>query len=92
MALSESALQGRIMSRLKKSGWECLKVVMCNRGGWPDISCFKDGVCFFIEVKRKNEVPKPLQLHVHSVLREQGFNVYVIDDFTNLNQITEIEI
>ena len=90
MALSESQLQSKIIRKITGLGWEPLKVITCNRKGWPDLSFFKDGKCFFIEVKRKNAKSSILQEYVQNLLRDEGFSVYVIDDFDQLNTIKEI--
>lgn len=75
----ESALQSKIIRDLKSKGWIPLKVVLSNMNGWPDVTAYRNKVAVFIEVKDKGEKARPLQLHRHEELRQQGFDVYVID-------------
>lgn len=77
--MGEAALQSKIVKDLVKSGWLPVKVKLCNLNGHPDLVIYKAGKTIFIEVKDEGKEADPLQKHVHSLLRNQGFNVYVID-------------
>lgn len=50
-----------------------------NKAGWPDVFAFRNGTTVFIEVKREGEEADDLQKHVHRVLQDKGFHVFVID-------------
>ncbi len=64
-----------------------------NRTGWPDrIVTVKNGYCFYIEFKRPNELPRKLQLHIHSMIRLMGFHVYVCDNIKDAKMILDYEI
>ena len=76
----ESITQNRVIKRLEKEGWLVIKLGITNFNGIPDLMSLKDGVARFIEVKRKGEKPRPLQEYRHRQLRQQGFEVEVIDD------------
>lgn len=76
----ETVTQAKIVKKLKALGF----IVVRNRGvdvaGWPDLTAYKNGVTWFIEVKRTpDDKPTPIQLHVHERLRAQGFRVEVWD-------------
>ena len=76
----ESLIQSRIIKRLTKEGWLVIKLGITNLNGIPDLLALKDGVAKFIEVKRPNQKPRPLQEYRHSQLRALGFEVEVRDD------------
>ena len=57
-------------------GAKCLKFISPGNSGMPDrIIMLPGGVIIFAETKRPGEVPRPLQLFVHSQLRKMGFIV-----------------
>jgi len=77
----ESKLQKRIISQLESEGFLVLKVILCNKSGWPDLQILKNKKSVFIEVKDKGEEAEPLQVFRHETLRDQGFNVWVVDSW-----------
>jgi hypothetical protein len=48
--------------------------------GWPDYMLLYEGRILFIEFKGAGGRVRPLQEHVHKILRKQGFTVLLIDD------------
>jgi len=79
----ESKLQARIVKDLTEIGWYVLKVIRCNKAGHPDIEAFKNKRTVFIEVKDENKTTEEdgLQEYRHEQLREQGFKVYVFNNW-----------
>lgn len=57
-----------------------VKVILTNKDGFPDLMLLKDGRASFIEVKRPNEKPRPLQEYRIKELREKGFEVQILSD------------
>lgn len=77
---AESKLQKKIRLDLEKDGWYVVKVMLCNKPGFPDLMPLKNRrQIFFIEVKDKGKKAEPLQEYVHDILRKIGFNVFTID-------------
>ena len=76
----ESLIQSRIIKRLTKEGWLVIKLGITNLNGIPDLLALKDGVAKFIEVKRPNQKPRPLQEYRHQQLRDLGFSVEVLTE------------
>lgn len=77
----ESAIQSRIIRKLKEAGFLPVKAVLTSLSGFPDIIVFgSHSACFFIEVKQLGKKPTKLQEHVHALLRQRGFDVYVLDN------------
>ena len=56
----------------------------------PDrIILMPKGKIAFVEVKTKGEKPRPLQLARHRLLRQLGFQVYVLDDVSQIGGIID---
>lgn len=74
----ESRIQSQIIKRYEKLGYMVVKVLLCNKNGFPDLMLLKDGKASFIEVKRPGEKPRPLQEFRINELRSLGFEVGVL--------------
>jgi Holliday junction resolvase len=83
----ESALQKKIRVDLEKSGWFVLKVTICNKPGFPDLTLMRQGAILFLEIKSVGKKAEPLQLHRHEELQKQGFKVFVIDTWEQYLQV-----
>ena len=58
-----------------------LKLNVQGNRGWPDqMYMIPGGRPFYIEFKRKGEVPRELQKYIHGILKERGYDVEVHDD------------
>jgi hypothetical protein len=54
-----------------------------KRLGWPDRQLLSpNGRMIWIEFKRKGEMPRKIQVHVHQMLRGMNFIVKVIDSYS----------
>lgn len=58
-----------------------------GRRNWPDRVFFKPTRVFFVEFKRPGEKPTVAQLHMFSLLRSMGYEVYVETSTVNLDEI-----
>lgn len=74
----ESQIQARIIKRYERQGYMVVKLGLTNKAGIPDLLLLKDGVASFVEVKRPNSKPRPLQLYRMEQLKKQGFEVKVL--------------
>lgn len=77
--MTEKKLQARIINDLESRGWEVVKVIRCNKSGWPDIQAHKNKITVFIECKAEGKEARPLQVYQHQRLQRQGFEVFVFD-------------
>lgn len=57
--------------------------------GVPDRLFLHKGKVIFVEFKRLGEKPRVIQEHVHRVLRDEGFTVYVVDNFESFKLIVK---
>lgn len=68
----------------------CLKLSCPAFAGMPDrLILLSKGRIAFVEVKRKGEEPRPLQISRHRLLRKLGFKIFVLDDKKQIKEIIE---
>ena len=80
MAELESKIQARIIKRLEAEGYYVVKLILTNKPGIPDLLCLKNGKASFIEVKRPEEKPRPLQKYRMKELRNLGLSYLLLRD------------
>lgn len=95
MSLDESYIEQSVCHYARKKG--CLAIKFTGLKGFPDRIILYRGRVLWIEFKRTGEKPRRLQVHQIKRLREQGFQVEVIDEietgkqtidkFMNANQV-----
>lgn len=73
----ESAIKKRCKDELQKWGWMVIHLIQTNQNGIPDTLCLRSGRIVWMEFKRPGKIPDPLQEYRHKKLREQGFEVIV---------------
>lgn len=78
--LLESTIQCKIIRKMTTEGWLVVKIIQTNRNGWPDLQCHKNGKTLFIECKSKKGKLSKLQQYIHQILKQQGFEVLVLDN------------
>lgn len=74
----ESAIQRDIIKRYEADGWLVVKIMLCNKPGFPDLMMLRNGEVMFVEVKRPGQKPRPLQEYRMQELREAGFITHVL--------------
>ncbi len=64
-----------------------------QKAGLPDLFfILRSDFMFFIELKIKDQKPKPKQLECHEYLRFIGFRVYVIDNPKEFKRVVDMEL
>jgi len=81
MELTEQKIQSKIIAKLQKEGWLCLKIIKLSASGYPDLLCHRQGETMYIEVKRPTGKLSEIQKIRIRQLREQGINVKVWEDY-----------
>jgi Holliday junction resolvase len=85
--MREAELQKKIVDRLNRHGWSCIKLIQTNMNGIPDLMCIRKGTVMFLEVKTETGVIAPLQqkriddLNKHGVFAKVVRSVEDIDIF-----------
>lgn len=90
MPMKEKAIEQKLVSEIKVLKGLCLKLTCPGFDGMPDrLILLPKGKIGFVEVKRKEMKPRPLQLSRHRLLKELGFKVFVLDDEKDIQGIIE---
>ena len=84
--MRERDIEQKLVAEVKARGGICPK--MTGFAGIPDrLVLLPEGKAGFVEVKAPGEVPRPLQLSRHNLLRRLGYKVFVLD---RKNQIEDV--
>ena len=79
--MREKQVEQKLVRAVKARGGICPKFVSPGFDGMPDRIVLLPGRHFgFVEVKTPGEVPRPLQISRHRLMKKMGFQVYVLDD------------
>lgn len=79
--MKEQQLQTKIKNRLKKEGWEVIKLIKTSHNGIPDLLALRNGEAMFIEVKQEKGVVSALQKARMEQLKSLGFTVKIWTDY-----------
>ena len=88
--MREKEIEKKLILAVKQAGGICPKLVSPGFDGMPDrIVLLPNGHIGFVEVKAPGEKPRPLQLARHEMLRQLGFQVYVLDSIEQIGGILD---
>lgn len=79
--MTEQAIQKKIITQLEKQGYFVLKLIKCNKNGYPDLIAVKENETIFIEVKRPNGKLSELQKVRIQELRNKNIKVKVWENY-----------
>ncbi len=80
MIESEKLIERKLVEGCKFVGGLCIKLLTNHFIGLPDRLClFPSGKVVFVELKTTKKKPRKIQYHVHSLLKNLGFRVEIID-------------
>lgn len=85
--LLESDLQSDIIDFAHVRGWFCEKVESRSGRGIMDLYCLRRGRHVWMEVKRKDEEPRPQQAKRAREMKAQGAEVYTVDSIDRAREI-----
>ena len=86
--MREKQIEQQLVRTVKAQGGICPKLVSPGFDGMPDrIVLIPDGHFAFVEVKAPGKKPRSLQLSRHRLLRQLGFQVYVLDSVEKVGDI-----
>ena len=78
MRQTEASFQKKLIKQYEAEGWYVLKVIQCNKPGWPDLMLLKPDQLRLIEVKAADGRLSSIQIYRHAELSLLGFNVETI--------------
>ena len=88
--MREKEIEQKLKVQVNAHDGICWKFVSPGTAGVPDrIILMPKGKIAFVEVKTKGEKPRPLQLARHRLLRKLGFQVYILDDVSQIGGIID---
>lgn len=88
--MRERDIERRFRDLVRKAGGMALKLVCPGFDGMPDrIVLMPEGRVCFAEIKRPGAVPGPLQEARHRMLRDLGFQVFVIDSIEKAEEVAD---
>lgn len=77
---NEKQIEQKLVTETRKKGGLAVKFVPPSFSGMPDrLVLLPHGVMGFVEVKAPGKKPRLLQVSRHAMLREMGFQVFVLD-------------
>ena len=79
--MNEQQIQKKIINQLEKQGYLVLKLIKCNKNGYPDLLAVKENDTLFIEVKKPDGVLSELQKVRIKEMKERGINVKIWTDY-----------
>ena len=80
----ESAIQSKVIKELEAHGWYVIKLMQTNKNGIPDLIAHKEGRTTYMEIKRPNLKPTPLQDLRHREIKSHGIMVHTIRSVSDL--------
>ena len=83
----ESQLQSKCIKLAKLSGYIALKVIKCNISGCADLILLKAGQTIFVEFKSDKGIQSPLQVYFEKIVKNQGFNYFIVADYQSFINI-----
>lgn len=75
--MTEQQIQKKITTQLEKDGYLVLKIIKCNKSGYPDLIAVKKNDTLFVEVKRPKGKLSELQKVRIEDMKKRGINVVV---------------
>lgn len=75
----EKDIEKYLISQIKKIGGLIWKLTSPSTSGVPDRIVIRNGMIWFVELKRPNGNMRKLQLYRKSELQKQGFDVLCLD-------------
>ena len=88
--MREKTIEQKFVAAVKAAGGLALKFTSPGFDGVPDrLALLPGGKVAFVEVKAPGEKPRPLQLARHRLLRRLGFQVYMLDEESQIGGIVD---
>jgi len=88
--MQEKQIEERLVQEVKRRGGICPKFTSPGFAGMPDRLILLPGGRFaFVELKAPGQKPRPLQKARHELLKQLGFQVYVIDSVEQIETVLD---
>lgn len=87
--MKEKHLENELKKSVESIDGICWKLVSPGTTGVPDRICLKSGRVVFAEVKAPGAKPRPIQNRRMTQLRDQGFQVFVVDSLDGIAEVSD---
>jgi hypothetical protein len=81
--MREAVIQRQIIEYIEKLGFYVVKIIQCNKNGFPDLMVLIAGSAIFIEVKSATGKVSELQKYRHKQLHELGYPIIITSSLTH---------
>jgi hypothetical protein len=89
--MREAVIQRQIIEYIEKLGFYVVKIIQCNKNGFPDLMVLIRCSAIFIEVKSATGKVSELQKYRHKQLSEMGYPIIITHSLTHFkNELTAI--
>jgi Holliday junction resolvase len=89
--MREAVIQRQIIEYIERLGFYVVKIIQCNKNGFPDLMVLIRGTVIFIEVKSATGKVSELQKYRHKQLIDNGHPVIITSSLTHFkNELTAI--
>lgn len=89
--MREAVIQRQIIEYIERLGFYVVKIIQCNKNGFPDLMVLIRGSAIFIEVKSANGKVSELQKYRHQQLSELGYPIIITSSLTHFkNELDKI--
>lgn len=86
--MRESRIERALLTKARRAGFECLKMVSPGRAGVPDrLLLLPNGAHLFVEVKAPGEKLRPLQEKCKEQFERLGHKVEVVDSLASVDEL-----
>ncbi len=86
----EKQIEHKLLTETRKRDGLCLKFISPGWNGVPDrIVLLPGGKIGFVEVKKSGGNPEALQIRRHKQIRDLGFQVFILDDPSNIGGLLD---
>lgn len=87
--MKEQQIEAALKAGIEAMGGLCWKLVCPGVAGVPDRICLMGSRVVFVEVKAPGEKPRPIQTRRIQQLRDQGFEVVVLDSLGGIGVVAD---
>lgn len=92
--MKESVVQSKILNYLKSQGHYCIKTIMSNKSGVPDILACVNGKFYAFEVKKQGNLKgvSSLQQHNIDMINKSQGKAFAVDSVDTVKDILKSSI
>lgn len=89
--MREAVIQRQIIEYIEKLGFYVVKIIQCNKNGFPDLMVLYAGSVIFIEVKSATGKLSELQKYRIQQLSDLGYTTIITQSLTHFkNELTTL--